>query len=197
MMLNFVPTRALVLAFLALALFATLGVTGDVAQARGERSDVIITFAGPPSASDQAAVRGAGGEIKYTYTLINAIAASLPDQALEGLSKNPNITAIEPDITVYAVDAELDNAWGVKHIGAGTVHDLSNSGAGVKIAVIDSGIDYTHPDLDANYAGGYDFVNGDTDPMDDNGHGTHVAGTIAAEDNGTGVVGVAPGASIY
>lgn len=74
----------------------------------------------------------------------------------------------------------------------------------VIVAVIDSGIDYTHPDLAANYAGGEDFVSLDGDPMDDHGHGTHVAGTIAAAMNnqtGTpataeGVVGVAPNARI-
>jgi hypothetical protein len=70
--------------------------------------------------------------------------------------------------------------------------------------VIDTGIDYTHPDLAANFVGGQDFVNGDPDPMDDHGHGTHVSGTIAARLNnltGTpadeeGVVGVAPDAQI-
>jgi subtilisin family serine protease len=65
------------------------------------------------------------------------------------------------------------------------------------VAIIDTGIDYNHSDLYANYAGGYDFVNSDDDPMDDNGHGTHVAGIIAAEDNDEGVVGVAPEASLY
>ena len=76
--------------------------------------------------------------------------------------------------------------------------------APVTVAVIDSGVDYTHPDLAPNYAGGDDFVFLDGDPMDDHGHGTHVAGTIAAAlDNLTGdpaeaegVVGVAPNARI-
>ena len=70
----------------------------------------------------------------------------------------------------------------------------------VTVAVIDTGIDYTHPDLAAHYAGGYDFVYSDFDPLDDHGHGTHVAGTIAASlENldrhpaaAEGVVGVAP-----
>ena len=85
----------------------------------------------------------------------------------------------------------------MKHIGAGDVHNAGNTGQGVKVGIIDTGIDYTHPELAAAYAGGYDFFNNDSDPFDDNGHGTHVAGIIAAQMNGQGVVGVAPGASLY
>lgn len=91
----------------------------------------------------------------------------------------------------------MDDSWGVKCIGAGIVHDSENRGGGVKVAIIDSGIDYIHPDLKTNYVDGYDFVNNDTDPMDDDGHGTHVAGIVAAEDNESGVVGVAPEAKLY
>ncbi|HAN98485.1 MAG TPA: hypothetical protein DCQ98_14090, partial [Planctomycetaceae bacterium] len=65
------------------------------------------------------------------------------------------------------------------------------------VAVVDTGIDYTHPELAGAYRGGYDFVNNDADPRDDHYHGTHVAGTIAAALNGTGVVGVAPGVDLY
>jgi subtilisin family serine protease/subtilase family serine protease len=92
-------------------------------------------------------------------------------------------------------DADIDapEAW-----------DILKGSSNVTVAVIDSGVDYTHPDLAGNYAGGDDFVFGDGDPMDDHGHGTHVAGTIAAAmDNPTGspaesegVVGIAPNARI-
>jgi subtilisin family serine protease/subtilase family serine protease len=92
-------------------------------------------------------------------------------------------------------DADIDapEAWAI-----------SRGSSAVTVAVIDSGVDYTHPDLAANYAGGDDFVFNDGDPMDDHGHGTHVAGVIAAAlDNLTGspaaaegVVGVAPNARI-
>jgi subtilisin family serine protease/subtilase family serine protease len=92
-------------------------------------------------------------------------------------------------------DADIDapEAWAI-----------STGNAAVAVAVIDSGVDYTHPDLAPNYAGGDDFVFLDGDPMDDHGHGTHVAGTIAAAlDNVTGspataegVSGVAPNARI-
>jgi len=162
---------------------------------------VLVGFKQKPGPAEQAVVKGVGGQIKYTYNLIPAIAASVPEVAIEALKKNPNITHVELDSMVYALlDGELDNSWGVKRIGAGIVHDSGNKGVGVKVAIIDSGVDYGHVDLDASFDSsllGYDFVNTDTDPMDDNGHGTHVAGIVAAEDNGEGVVGVAPGASLY
>ena len=92
-------------------------------------------------------------------------------------------------------DADIDapEAWAI-----------SRGSAAVTVAVIDTGVDYTHPDIAPNYAGGDDFVFLDGDPMDDHGHGTHVAGTIAAAlDNLTGnpaeaegVTGVAPNARI-
>jgi len=182
----------------ALAFVLAFGLIASSAAAQPpEMVKVLISFDRQPGPAEEGIVRGVGGGVKYTYHLVPAIAASIPQAAIQGLLRNPRVTSIEPDITVYAIDAELDNAWGVKRIGAGIVHDGDNKGTGVKVAIIDSGIDYTHPDLDANYAGGYDFVNDDTDPMDDDGHGTHVAGTVAAEDNESGVVGVAPEAKLY
>jgi len=157
----------------------------------------LVGFREKPGLPEQALVNSMGGKIKYTYHLVDAMAVSLPQQAIDALQKNPKIRYVEPDGLVSVLDTELDNSWGVKRIGAGLVHDALNKGAGVKVAVIDTGIDYNHPDLYSNYQGGYDFVNDDSDPMDDHGHGTHVAGTIAALDDGMGVVGVAPEAHLY
>jgi len=161
---------------------------------------VLIAFRDRPGPSEQALVRSYGGRIKYTYNLVPAIAASIPEQAVAALSRNFNVVRIEPDVKVYAADGELTNAWGVEHIGAGSVHASNNRGTGVKVGIIDTGIDSTHPELSANYAGGWDFINNDNDPRDDHGHGTHVAGIVGAVDNGdvdAGVVGVAPEASLY
>ncbi len=188
--------KTLFLVGVILALMVSLLGTATAAAAPPEMVNVLIGFDRQPGPNEEGIVHGAGGNIKYTYHLVPAIAASVPQTAIEALTRNPRVTRVEPDIEVYAVDAELDNTWGVKRIGGGTQSN-GNNGAGVKVAIIDSGINYNHPDLAANYVGGYDFVNKDTNPMDDNGHGTHVAGTVAARDNDTGVVGVAPGASLY
>lgn len=193
------------LMFLSMAALVVASATADVsirasapALEQAGRVDVLILFASHPGAADVDEVRRLGGNIKHAYRIVPAVAASLPGPAVEALRRNPRVMAVDPDVEITALDVELDNAWGVKHIGAGSVHAAGNKGAGVTVAVLDTGIDYDHPDLDANYLDGYDFVNGDADPLDDNGHGTHVAGTIAAEDNDvdSGVVGVAPQARL-
>lgn len=66
------------------------------------------------------------------------------------------------------------------------------SGEGVLVGVIDTGCDLDHPDLKDNIVGGKNFIDSKKDPYDDNGHGSHVSGTIAASNNGLGMVGVAP-----
>lgn len=135
------------------------------------------------------------GKVTHSYKYIPAVAADLPEQAIENLKKNKNIAYIVLDYEIKALGETLP--WGIEKIGAPQVHASGNKGYGVNVAVIDTGIYYTHPDLNDNYKGGYDFVNNDDDPMDDNGHGTHCAGIIAAVDNDIGVIGVAPEANLY
>src|SRR5207245_7324849 len=88
---------------------------------------------------------------------------------------------------VYNIEAEV--VWG-GFAGATSVMP-GHGGAGVKVAVIDTGIDCGHPDLQPNCIYGASFVKG-AKPFDDFGHGTHVAGIIAARNNGFGVIGVSP-----
>ena len=167
-----------------------------------EKVPVIVGFKDLP---DAALVHAHGGEIKYEYNLIQAIAVSLPTQAIEALSKNPNVAYIEDDVEVQAAEYNSGGMqdWGVIKIGANLVHP-TNKGTGVKVAVIDTGINYGHIDLKDNSLDelgnklGYNFLSqGTTPPIDDNGHGTHCAGIIAAELNTAAVVGVAPEAKIY
>ena len=169
---------------------------GGAAKDREPKVPVIIGFKDTPSQADRDMIRGHGGDIKYSYTIINAISAELSERAIDNIKKNPRVAYVEMDGEVRALGTELDNSWGVKRIGAGIVHEY-NKGTGVNVSILDTGIDYTHPDLAANYRGGHDFVNRDRDPMDDHGHGTHCAGIVAAVANGVGVVGVAPEAHLY
>lgn len=96
----------------------------------------------------------------------------------------------------YPVFVQADSVdWGIQKIEAPVVWKTTK-GAGVKVAVVDTGIDYKHPDLQARYIGGYDFVNKDSDPFDDNGHGTHVSGIVLASANESGIQGVAADAAV-
>ncbi len=91
---------------------------------------------------------------------------------------------------------EKEIPWGVKRVNAAGAWN-TDMGEGVKVAIVDTGIDFNHPDLAAHYAGGYNAVSTSTLPMDDHGHGTHVSGTIGAIRDIKGVVGVAPNVKLY
>jgi subtilisin len=157
---------------------------------------LLISFQTPPGEPERARVRELGGRVRHAYRLVPAICAHLPEGGVQAFARRPGVLRIEADGRVQAID-ELSSAWGVAHIQSGEAHARGVTGAGVKVAVIDSGIDYNHPDISQNYIGGWDFVNDDSDPMDDYGHGTFVAGIVAAVYNGAGVVGVAPDVELY
>ncbi len=96
----------------------------------------------------------------------------------------------------WARDPLREQQWGLDAVNARPAWAVS-TGGGIKVAVIDSGVDGTHEDLTGRVVPGPDFIDGDQMPMDENGHGTHVAGIIAANaGNGLGVEGAAPGARV-
>jgi len=169
--------------------------------------------AGLTSLEKQERIHRAGGRIKRALKRLNVVAAQLPEEEIQRLKSDPAVAYVEEDSVVYAVEpfvalgtssSEYLDSWGVTRIGADLAAQGGFTGAGIKVAILDTGIDYNHPDLKDNYRGGYNFVYDNDDPFDDSmsayvptGHGTHVAGIIGARNNGTGVVGVAPDVSLY
>jgi len=163
---------------------------GAFAAQQADMERVLIGFRGQ---ADAALVRAHGGQVIREFVNIPAVAANLPARAIEALRHNPRIAYVEPDPIAYAIEDTLP--WGVDRIDADVVQGTGNTGLGIKVAIIDTGIDGTHEDL--SVVGGASFVDYTDQWQDDEGHGTHVAGTAAALDNGLGVIGVAPGASLY
>jgi subtilisin family serine protease len=108
---------------------------------------------------------------------------------LAALKKNKAVAAPAPD-------AGQVIQWGVKRVNAPAAWSTSR-GAGVKVVVIDTGLDMTHPDLAGNIKGGWNAIAKSGNFNDDHGHGTHCGGNIAALNNSIGIVGVAPKADLY
>ena len=132
------------------------------------------------------------GKIKKEYTKINVYNAELDENALHILKSDTEIKSIEPDYNVHSQSDDVP--WGIENIHATNVQNSGLYGNGVKVAVFDTGIS-PHQDLSLN--SGISFVEGVTSTIDDNGHGTHVAGTIAAQINQKGILGAAPGVQLY
>lgn len=134
-------------------------------------------------------------KIKRKYKTVRGIAGKIFPGGLMKLKKHPDVLRIYKDRTAF-----INLAQSIPQINADTVQDLGFSGTGVTVAIIDTGVDYTHSSLGGCFgsgckvSGGYDYVNDDSDPMDDNGHGTHVAGIVASTH--LTYTGVAPGANI-
>lgn len=178
-----------------------------------EKVSVIIKYKDTVTESALDNITTLDADVKHVHHTINAISVTIPKDKIGKIRSYPNVEYVEIDQEAHILgfveyylsgkDATPQTVpsqtvpWGVEKIRSTQVWPGGNKGAGIKVCIIDTGIDYNHEDLRDNYKGGYNFLNNTTDPMDDNGHGTHVAGTIAAMDNGIGVIGVAPEASIY
>src|SRR5438270_2496695 len=146
------------------------------------------------------------------FQYLDSFVANLTDSEVQTLRNDPTVRYVESaDIKFFALDAPEGakqiapmshpaNAqvtpYGITMVRAPNLWPIAK-GDGINVAIVDTGIDYTHPELKDHYQGGFNAVTGTNDPRDDDGHGTHVAGTIGAADNGFGVVGVAPNVKLW
>lgn len=186
---------------LAIILILTITAIPAAAEANADEVDVLVGF-DPGQMRTQIArhdeVGSLGGEIRRQFTLIDAVAATLPEEAIGTLAARPGIRYVEPDGEVQALGQSVP--WGIDRIFGPEQYPFpswgGSTGAGVGVAVLDTGIDAGHEDLPA-LAGGMDLVYEDEWDRDPYGHGTHVAGTVAALDDHRGVVGAAPGVDLY
>lgn len=141
---------------------------------------------------------GFKSKLRYRHAL-KGFAARLNRAQVRALRSDPDVAYVAEDRTMKAssrVPTLLadDAPTGTRRIGAATAMTAERA-SGTGVAVIDSGVDLTHPDLDVS--DGIDCTDPGTTADDDQGHGTHVAGSIAAKNNGIGAVGVAPGTKIW
>lgn len=155
----------------------------------------------PGSSIDQLAMvaQEAGGNIvSQTNEFLVVDVSQTQARVFEESLKETNLVAdYETDYPIaIAQNSAGQYDWGVERIEAPYVWETT-AAQGVRIGIVDTGIDYTHPELSSRYVGGYDFVNNDADPFDDHGHGTHVAGIVAADLNDATQVGVSPQVNIY
>jgi len=130
--------------------------------------------------------------------ILSLIATPLLSASGMGLAAGqPEVTVADGGPSGSSAQAQ-NSSWPLHQIGADVAISKNDTGQSVRIAVLDTGIDYNNPDLRHAYYGGYDFVNNDSDPYDDNGHGTFVAGVIAGTIDGQkGSLGASPDVEMY
>ncbi|HXV03081.1 MAG TPA: S8 family serine peptidase, partial [Gaiellaceae bacterium] len=191
--------------------------------APGGSTELIVGFREGVSSAEQAQVLAPwSAKVRKRWSRIDGVLASVPasraSAARKALERDPRVEYAEPNVVLRAFeDPGFGAEWGLPKIHAPEAWGVTTGNSDVVVAVIDSGVDFSHPDLGGamwvnqgeNCAGcrtngvdddgngyvddwrGWDFANDDNDPSDDNGHGTHVAGTVGAVgDNGVGISGV-------
>ena len=189
-----------------------IGVAGLGGSAAG--TELVEVNVGYRNTAGQSAAKQAASDVKREFGF-DAITIRAAPAAAENLANNPNIRYVEENGTMYALDQTTP--YGIEITDGDLAIDDGNTGDGVSIAVLDTGIDAQHETLEGNlgegwatedaacttdcgggpFGGGNDISECLEEWDDDNDHGTHCAGTAAAADNGTGVLGVAPDATLH
>ncbi|MDX1755693.1 MAG: S8 family serine peptidase [Marinobacter sp.] len=188
-----------------------------------ERDRYIVVLnpdAGPPAAVAEAVARSHNGRVGFVYQhAIQGFSILLPPQALPGLHRDGRIKYVESDdpvqlfsqLTPTGIDRSYDPDTSSSDAAGLSINGIDDYRVDVDVAIIDTGIDYQHPDLNVVAGTNCTYLSGGGPPWmrnaycvdglaegdDDHYHGTHVGGSVGALDNGIGVVGVAPGARLW
>lgn len=188
----------------ALAILLAVG----AGAAPPKRARIIVRFAGHLSNQGiQTLTEVLGGKVAEKISQIRVHVIEVPEAVAEvvaeALKQNPNIEFVEVDAGATGAATTNDpcvrsgTEWHLPRIEVPAAWDITTGKSDVVVAVLDTGVQTNHPDLAGQLLAGYDFINNDTDPSDDHGHGTAVAGAVAAAgNNGIGVAGVAYGCKI-
>ena len=188
-----------------------LAATGIVGMAEARPTDVVEVNVGFDGVRGKAATERKADTVVREFNF-DAMTVRMAKRAATALSKNRNVRYVEENGTMYALGQTTP--WGVDRVDADVAHANGETGSGADVAIIDTGIDSDHPDLQANLGKGKSFVACETKggcrfgakPADntcyeswddDNDHGTHCAGIAGAVDNSEGVVGVAPDVTLH
>jgi subtilisin family serine protease len=198
--------RILLTVFIALTLlFITIPMATAALPAPAGYIVVLHDSVDSPAAAARGIARQVGGQVGFIYEhALKGFSIMVPPQAVAAMEKNPKVKYVATDDIRYAFAQDMST--GIQRIFADTNANSDIDGTDdyrvdVDVAVIDTGVDFEHPDL--NVVGGVICtgnpfrVRCKSGGDDDHYHGTHVAGTIGAIDNGIGVVGVAPGARVW
>ena len=197
---------------IAIMVLATFAAAPASAAQGADKVRVYVQFAPGAKGNVQNSLNAAGAEFHYQFDDLNTFVVSIPSQALNGLQNNPNVVMIEEDVLRFPISIMKSQSsapasvggqtvpYGVDMVQARDIWDANRdgnvdsgapTGAGRKVCIIDSGFYTGHEDLSGINVSGY---NGNLPwNVDGDGHGSHVAGTIAAMNNALGVVGVTPG----
>ncbi|SFA43785.1 thermitase Serine peptidase. MEROPS family S08A [Parageobacillus thermantarcticus] len=181
----------------------------NVSHGKGEyvQGEVIVQFKEQVSAAEKTKVlKGVGAtavsDNDRVKSKFHVLKVGNVETAVKALNNNPLVEYAEPNYLFKATWTPNDTyyqgyQYGPQNTYTDYAWDVTKGSSSQEIAVIDTGVDYKHPDLDGKVIKGYDFVDNDYDPMDLNNHGTHVAGIAAAEtNNATGIAGMAPNTKI-
>jgi subtilisin len=166
----------------------------------------IVVYEDSVSSVDEATdarERRGGFRSAFRYrSALKGFSARLSERQVADLAADPQVASITPNRRMHAFGALLGGEsapMGIQRINASASQagGWANEASSVGVAVIDTGIALDHPDLDQTASDGTNCIAPGAAAHDDNGHGTHVAGTIAAENDGSGAIGVAPGTRVY